>query len=138
MKKCFNTVHLIIHLILTFKTFLFFRKFVLKCHIIFWLLIASNNPSHFRTNLLDRIKTLIMTVDYKIKDEKLLYNIDREAAKISVLSCRIVKYEYLTGEETLPPDQRRVIQQVKFLHPPLGKAYENQIKMIEHQREKQI
>ena len=90
-------------------------------------MIASNNPSHFRTNLLDRIKTLIMTVDYKIKDEKLLYNIDREAAKISVLSCRIVKYEYLTGEETLPPNQRRVIQQVKFTHSPLGKAYENQI-----------
>ena len=68
-----------------------------------------------------------MTVEYKIKDEKLQYNIDREAAKISVLSCGIVKYEYLTGEETLPPDQRRVIQQVKFPHSPLGKAYENQI-----------
>ena len=40
-----------------------------------------------------------MTIDGKIKDEKLRYNIDREAAKISALSSgKIYKYEYLTGE----------------------------------------
>ena len=44
-----------------------------------------------------------MTIDNKIKDEKLQYNINREAAEISALSSgKIDKYEYLTGEEILP------------------------------------
>ena len=42
-----------------------------------------------------------MTIDNKIRDEKLQYDINREAAKISALSSnKIKKYEYLTGEET--------------------------------------
>ena len=40
-----------------------------------------------------------MTTDDKIRDEKLKYNINREAAKIS--SGKIDKYEYLTGGKTL-------------------------------------
>ena len=37
-----------------------------------------------------------MTIDDKIKDEKLKYDVSREAAKISVLSSgKINKYEYL-------------------------------------------
>ena len=52
-----------------------------------------------------------MTIDEKIRDEKPQYDINREAAKTSVLSCvNIDKYEYLTGEEILAPDQRRVIE----------------------------
>ena len=40
-----------------------------------------------------------MTIDDKIEDEKLQYNINREVAKIPVLSSRkIDKYEYLIGE----------------------------------------
>ena len=40
-----------------------------------------------------------MAIDDQIRDEKLQYNIDREAAKISALSSgKIHKYEYLTGE----------------------------------------
>ena len=40
-----------------------------------------------------------MTIDDKIEDEKLQHNINREAAKIPVLSStKIDKYEYLTGE----------------------------------------
>ena len=40
-----------------------------------------------------------MTTDDKIKDEKLQYDINREASKISVLSSgKIDKHEYLTGE----------------------------------------
>ena len=38
----------------------------------------------------------------------------------------------------LPPDQRRVIEQVKFANSPLGKAVEKQTKTIEDQRTKQI
>ena len=56
-----------------------------------------------------------MTIDDKIRDEKLQYDINREAAKISTLSSgKIDEYEYLTGEEILPPHQRRVIEQAKF------------------------
>ena len=52
---------------------------------------------------------------HRIRDEKLLYDINREAAKISILSSvKIDKYEYLAGKEILPPDQRRVIEQAKF------------------------
>ena len=44
-----------------------------------------------------------MTIDDQIKDEKLQCNISKDAAKISVLlSDKINKYEYLTGEEILP------------------------------------
>ena len=40
-----------------------------------------------------------MTIDHKIRDEKLQYVINREAEKISALSSgKIDKYEYLTGE----------------------------------------
>ena len=42
-----------------------------------------------------------MTIDDKIRDEKLQYDIKREPAKISALSSeKINKHEYLTGEET--------------------------------------
>ena len=46
----------------------------------------------------------MMLIDDKIKDEKLQRDINKEAAKISALSSgRIYKYEYLKGEEILPP-----------------------------------
>ena len=39
-----------------------------------------------------------MTINNQIKDEKLQYDINREAAKISALSSgKLHKYEYLTG-----------------------------------------
>ena len=43
--------------------------------------LASDNPLRFRKNLLERIKQLIMTIDDKIRDEKLQYDINREAVK---------------------------------------------------------
>ena len=43
-----------------------------------------------------------MTIDDKVRDEKLSYDINREAAKESALSSgTIVKYEYLTDKEKL-------------------------------------
>ena len=45
--------------------------------------LASDNPLHFRKNLLERIQKLNMTIDDKIRDEKLQYDINREAVKIS-------------------------------------------------------
>ena len=78
-----------------------------------------------------------MTIEDQIKDDKLQYDINREAAKISALSSgKIDKYEYLTGEEILPSNQQQIIQQAKFTHSPLGKAFEKQIKTIEDQGKK--
>ena len=79
-----------------------------------------------------------MTINYQIRDEKLQYDINREAAKISALSPgEIHKYEYLTGEDILPSNQQQIIEQTEFTYSPLGKAFEKQIKTIEDQGEKQ-
>ena len=81
-----------------------------------------------------------MTIDEMIRDEK--HNAiltEKQQAKISVLSSgKIDKYEYLTGEEIIPPDQRKVIEQAKFAYSPLGKAFEKQTKTIEEQGKKQV
>ena len=64
-----------------------------------------------------------MTIDNQIRDEELQYNINREAAKISVL-YKFNKQEYLTGEEILTSNQKQLIQQAKFTYSPFGKAFE--------------
>ena len=80
-----------------------------------------------------------MTIEDQTKDEKLQYDINREAAKISALSSgKIDKYEYLTGEEILPSNQQRITQQAKFNYSPLGKIFEKQIKTIKDQGKKQV
>ena len=80
-----------------------------------------------------------MTIEDQIKDEKLQYDVNREAAKISALSSgKIDKYEYLNGEEILPSNQLQIIQQAKFNYSPLEKALEKQIKTIEDQAKKQV
>ena len=80
-----------------------------------------------------------MTIDDQIKDEKIQYGINREASKISALSSdKIDKYEYLTGEEILPLNQKQIIKQAKFTYFPLGKAFEKQTKIIEDQGKKQV
>ena len=67
------------------------------------------------------------------------YEINREVAKISALSPgKIDKYEILTGEEILPSDQKRIIEQAKITYSLLGKAFEKQTKTIEEQEKKQI
>ena len=80
-----------------------------------------------------------MTINDQVRDEKLQYDINREAAKISALSSgKIHKYEYLTGEDILPSNQQQIIEQTKFTYSPLGKAFDKQIKTIEDQGKKQV
>ena len=80
-----------------------------------------------------------MTIEDQIKDEKLQYDINREAAKISALtSGKTDKYEYFTGEEKLPLNRQQIIQQAKFTYSPLGKDFEKQTKIIEDQGKKQV
>ena len=62
-----------------------------------------------------------------------------EAAKISALSWgKIDKYEYFTGAEILPFNQKQIIEQAKFTYYPLGKAFKRQIKTIKDQGENQV
>ena len=62
-----------------------------------------------------------------------------EKLQISVWwSCKIDKYRYLTGEEILPFNQKRITEQAKFTYSPLGKDFEKQTKAIEDQGEEQV
>ena len=57
------------------------------------------------------LEKLIMTINDKIRDEKLQYGINIEAAKISALqSGKICKCEYLTDEEVLSSNQRQILE----------------------------
>ena len=57
-----------------------------------------------------------MTIDDQIK----------EAAKISALSSgKIDKYEYLTGDDILPSNQKQIIEQAKFIYSPFLKLFTN-------------
>ena len=81
-----------------------------------------------------------MTINDQIRDKKLQYDINRDAAKISALlsSGKIHKYESLIGEDILPFNQQQIIEQARFTYSPLGKAFEKQIKTIEDQGKKQV
>ena len=58
---------------------------------------------------------------------------------MSVLtSGKIDKHECLTGEEILPSDENRIIEQAKFTYSPLGKKFEKQMKTIEDQGIKKV
>ena len=66
-----------------------------------------------------------MIIHEKIRDEKLQYDINREATKVSALSSgKTDAYEFLKREEILPFDQSKTIEQAKFSNSPLGKAFE--------------
>ena len=80
-----------------------------------------------------------MTIDDQIRDEKIQYNINREAAKISaILPNEPCKSEYLTGEEILPSNQKQITEKAKFTYSPLGKSLEKKIKTIEYQGQKKV
>ena len=77
-----------------------------------------------------------MIIDHKIRDEKLQYDITREAAKISALSSgKIDKYKYLTGEEILPSHQKQITEQAKFTYSPRENAFENKLKYLKNKEE---
>ena len=52
-----------------------------------------------------------MIINEKIREEKLQYDINKEAPKISAFSsANFNKYEYLTGKEVLLFDQSQMIE----------------------------
>ena len=122
-----------------FKDFInFYKKCTAKSFLFLVIdtILASDNSSGFRKNLLERILKLIMTIDEKCKDEKLQYGINIEVAKISALSCgKVDKYKYLLVEEIFLSDESRIIEKAKFTYSPLHKAFERQIKTIKGKKE---
>ena len=72
-----------------------------------------------------------MTIDNRIRDQKLQCDINKETAKISASSGNIYKHKYLTGEEILPSNQRQIIEQAKLTDSLLSRIIEKQIKMID-------
>ena len=73
-----------------------------------------------------------MTIDNRIRDQKLQCDINKETAKISASSfTNIYKHKYLTGEEILPSNQRQIIEQAKLTDSLLSRIIEKQIKMID-------
>ena len=80
-----------------------------------------------------------MTIDDKIRGEKLQHDISRQAAKESAKSSgKIDKYECLKGQDVLSPNQSKVIEKVKFTYSPLEKAFEKQTKTIEDQEKDKL
>ena len=77
-----------------------------------------------------------MAIGDKIGDEKLQYDINREAAKISALSSGKID-QYLLGEEVLCANQRQITEQAKFTYSPLGKVLEKQTRIIVEQGREQ-
>ena len=62
-----------------------------------------------------------MIINDQTRDEKLQYDINKEAAKISALSSgKRHKNEYLTSENMLPSNQQQIIEQAKFTYSPLS------------------
>ena len=67
-----------------------------------------------------------MTINDQIRDEKLQYDIDREAAKISSKSSgKLHKYEYLFAEDILPSNQQQITEQARFTYSPLKSLLKN-------------
>ena len=108
--------------------------------------LPSDNPLRFTKSILEHTSTnkyITWSWLLMIKLETKSYSMDkrienREAAKRSALSSgKINKYEYLTGENILPSNQKQIIEQGEFTYSPLGKTFEKQTKTIEDQGKKQ-
>ena len=75
----------------------------------------------------------------KLAIKKVQYGIDREAAKILVLSTdKIDLCENLTSKKILSSHQSRKTGQARFLYSPLAKVFEKEKKKSWNPRAKQI
>ena len=110
-------------------------KNVLRKSVIFRYWYNFTIRQSFRINMQQT-----MIIEDQIKDEKLQYDINKEAPKISAWSSgKIDKYDCLTGEEILSFNQKQIIEQTKFTCSPLGKPFRKQTKKIkEKNKSKQL
>ena len=74
--------------ILALKTLWLYKKCTVKPYsfLVNDTTLASDNPLCFRRNFSERIQKLIITIDSKIREDQLQYDINRKAEKISALS----------------------------------------------------
>ena len=83
--------------------------------------------------LTDELKSL----DDKIKANQTQYDLDKEAAKISLFpSKELDRYEYLTGEDLRY--KPIVVEKFKFEYPLLGEALSNKTKSKTGKRNKVV
>lgn len=79
-----------------------------------------------------------MIIKGKIRNEKLQYDINRAATKISPLSwVKINKYGCITGKSILPTQQHRLIEEGKSFNYQV-ETFKKQVKPNEEQGEKKI
>ena len=72
-----------------------------------------------------------MTIEDQIRDEKLQYDINREAAKLSASSSgKNDKYKYLTGEEIMLSNQQEIIVKLNLLILLCGRLLKNKQKQL--------
>ena len=95
--------------------------------------MTSDNPLPFRCNLLEKIYKLLMTIDDKIRDEKLQCDVNREAAKTSSLSSVQTDMNVLQTKKILPTNQNHIIKKAKFTYSPLGESLEGQTEKLKMQ-----
>ena len=125
-----------------------------KCNskIYLFLVIDTTRPLdnllRFWKNLSEEALGVFMTINDKIKDEKLQYDIKMAAAllgnyleydkyeQIKILNKD--EYDYQTGEEILPLQQHKIMQEAKFFYLPHGKELEKQTKTINENGKKQV
>ena len=70
-----------------------------------------------------------MALNDKIKDEKIQNSMNREVGRISALSSgKNDKQEYLTSEEILLSNQKKIIEQTKRAYSPIGRTLKNKHK----------
>ena len=80
----------------------------------------------------------MITIDDKIRDRNIKYNINRETYKISALSAGTIhEYEYLTDREILPSDQSTMKEEPRFTYSTLRNALEKQTKIFKDPARKQ-
>ena len=85
------------------------------------------------------ISEKIETIDNKIKQNKALYNLDRETAEISTfLSGNVSRYEFLTGKDVLPEKDflEKATTMKRFEYSPLGKEFKGQTEIAKKQYQK--
>lgn len=64
-----------------------------------------------------------------MKNCSMIFIVKQQKTQISH-QVELIKYENLTGNEILTPDQSRMIEEAKFTYSPLRKAFDKQVRKI--------
>ena len=70
-----------------------------------------------------------MITKLEMKNYSMIFVVKQQKTQISH-QVELIKYENLTGNEILTPDQSRMIEEAKFTYSPLRKAFDKQVRKI--------